>query len=108
MLTPEQARSIAADLVERATRAGATAADAMLVAGSSTSVTVRLGELEDVSRSDDRDIGLRVFDGQRSATVSSADFSRESLDELVARAVAMAREAPEDPFAGLAPAAMLQ
>jgi PmbA protein len=79
----------------------------MLVAGSSTSVSVRLGELEDVSRSDDRDVGLRVFDGQRSASVSSADFSDESLDELVKRAVAMAREAPEDPFAGLAPAELL-
>ncbi|WP_114228542.1 MULTISPECIES: TldD/PmbA family protein [Sphingomonas] len=107
MLTPEHARDIAADLVERATKAGATAADVMMVAGSSTSVSVRLGELEDVSRSDDRDIGLRVFDGQRSASVSSADFSDESLDALVARAVAMAREAPEDLFAGLAPAELL-
>ena len=107
MLTPDQARDIAASLVDKAIKGGATAADAMLVAGSSTSVSVRLGELEDVSRSDDRDVGLRVFDGQRSATVSSADFSDESLDELVKRAVAMAGQAPEDPFAGLAPAELL-
>jgi len=107
MLSPEQARDIAARLVERAVTAGATAADVMLVAGSSTSVSVRLGELEDVSRSDDREIGLRVFAGQRSASVASADFSQASLDELVARAVAMAAEAPEDPFAGLAPSELL-
>ncbi|MCW3796450.1 metallopeptidase TldD-related protein [Sphingomonas sp. BN140010] len=107
MLSPEQATDIAARLVERAVKAGATAADAMLVAGSSTSVSVRLGELEDVSRSDDREIGLRVFAGQRSASVASANFSDDSLDELVARAVAMAAEAPEDPFAGLAAAELL-
>jgi PmbA protein len=107
MLSPEHAKDIAVKLVERAVRAGATAADAMLVAGSSTSVSVRLGELEDVSRSDDREIGLRVFAGQRSASVASADFSDDSLDELVARAVAMAAEAPEDPYAGLAPADLL-
>jgi len=107
MLLPEQARDIAARLVERAVTAGATAADVMLVAGSSTSVSVRLGELEDVSRSDDREIGLRVFAGQRSASVASADFHDDSLDELVARAVAMAAEAPEDPFAGLAPSELL-
>jgi len=107
MLDPTDAQDIAAGLIERALKAGASAADAMLVAGSSTSVSVRLGALEDVLRSDDRDIGLRVFDGQRSASVSSADFSPESLDELVARAVAMAKEAPEDPYAGLAPAELL-
>ena len=107
MLSTEKARDIAARLVERAVRAGATAADAMLVAGSSTSVSVRLGELEDVSRSDDREIGLRVFAGQRSASVASADFSDDSLDELVTRALPMAAEAPEDPYAGLAPAELL-
>lgn len=107
MLSPDQARDIAAQLVERAITAGATAADVMLVEGSSTSVSVRLGELEDVSRSEDREVGLRVFDGQRSASVASADFTAESLETLVARAVAMAREAPEDPFAGLADPALL-
>lgn len=107
MLTPDQARTIAEKLVEQATKAGATAADAMLAADSSSSVAVRLGELEDVSRSEGQEIGLRVFDGQRSATVASSDLSKEALAELVQRAVAMAREAPEDPFAGLAPSDLL-
>ena len=107
MLTPDQARDIAVRLVEQARAAGATAADAMLMADRSSSVSVRLGELEDVSRSEGQEIGLRVFDGQRSATISSSDLSSEALATLVERALAMAREAPEDPFAGLAPAELL-
>jgi PmbA protein len=107
MLTPEQAQDITTRLVEMATRAGATAADAMLVAEASSGVTVRLGELEDVHRSEGQEVGLRVFDGQRSASVASSDFSGEALSGLVERAVAMAREAPEDQFAGLAPADLL-
>jgi PmbA protein len=107
MLTLEQAQDVTTRLVEQARTAGATAADAMLVADASSSVTVRLGELEDVSRSEGQEVGLRVFDGQRSASVASSDFSDEALGELVDRAVAMAREAPEDRFAGLAPAELL-
>jgi PmbA protein len=107
MLTPDQARDIAQRLVEQACRAGATAADAMLAADHSSSVSVRLGELEDVSRSEGQEIGLRVFDGQRSATVASSDLSPDALTALVERAVAMAREAPEDAYAGLAPSELL-
>jgi PmbA protein len=107
MLTPDQAKDIAARLVETAVKRGATAADAMLMAEHSSGVSVRLGELEDVNRSEGQEIGLRVFDGQRSASVASSDLSKEALDGLVERAVAMAREAPEDPFAGLAPEQLL-
>ncbi len=107
MLTPENARDLAARLVELATAAGATAADVMLIADRSSSVSVRLGELEDVSSSEEQEIGLRVFAGQRSASVASSDLSDEALGALVERAVAMAREAPEDPFAGLAPSDLL-
>lgn len=90
-------------LVEAARRAGADAADALYIAQSSTGVQVRLGELEDVERSDGEEIGLRFFVGRRSATVSSSDLSEEAMVALVERAAAMAREAPEDPYAGLAP-----
>ncbi len=65
---------------------------------------MRLGALEDVERSEGEDIALRVFVGQRSASVSTSDFAPQAIDDLVARAVAMAKEAPADPFAGLAPA----
>ena len=72
-----------------------------------SSVQVRLGELEDVSRSEGEEIGLRLFVGQRSATVASSDLSDEALATLVERCLAMAAEAPEDPYAGLAPPELL-
>jgi len=103
MLTPDMARTRAHDIVSRARAAGADAADAVLGASASVDVSVRLGKLEDVGRSEEEELGLRVFVGRRSASVSTSDLSSEALDILVERAVAMAREAPEDQWAGLAP-----
>ncbi len=103
MLTPEQAQDRAADIVARAKSAGADAADAVFAADAATEVSVRLGVLEDVGRSESEELGLRVFVGRRSASVSTSDLSSAAMDAIVARAVAMAREAPEDKWAGLAP-----
>jgi PmbA protein len=103
MLTLEEAQDRAENLVAAARKSGADAADAIYVCNASTQVSVRLGALEDVDRSEGEEIGLRVFVGQRSATVSASDMNPASLNSLVERAVAMAREAPEDAFAGLAP-----
>src|SRR5438270_1599036 len=108
MLSPENAKTIAESLVERGIAAGATAADALYVGQRSSSVQVRFGEIENVSRSEGEQMGLRLFVGQRSATVASSDLSEEATGVLVERCLAMAKEAPEDPFAGLAPADMLQ
>ena len=108
MQAPDAARHIAETLVERGIAAGATAADALYVGDRSSAVQVRLGELEDVSRSEGEQMGLRLFDGQRSATVASSDLSDEALGVLVERCLAMAREAPEDPYTGLAPEGLLQ
>ncbi|HEX8572239.1 MAG TPA: metallopeptidase TldD-related protein [Allosphingosinicella sp.] len=107
MLTIPEAEARAAALVERARRAGADAADSLYYADSSTGVQVRLGELEDVSRAEGETIELRFFAGRRSASVSSSDLSDEALAALVERAAAMAREAPEDPWSGLAPEELL-
>ena len=107
MLSPDEAQAAAVRLVERAVRAGADAADAMYAGQSSTEVEVRLGELEHVGRSEGEEIGLRLFLGSKSATVASSDLSDDALAELVARALAMAAEAPDDPYAGLAPEDML-
>ncbi|MBU3077303.1 TldD/PmbA family protein [Sphingomonas quercus] len=107
MLPVIAAETRVADLVSAARKAGADAADALYVGDASTQVQVRLARLEDVSRAEGEEIGLRVFVGQRSATVSSSDLSAAALAALVERAVAMAREAPEDQWAGLAPAEML-
>jgi PmbA protein len=103
MLAVEQAEARAAALVELARKAGADAADAVYAGEASTGIQVRLGELEEVGRSEGEEIGLRLFVGTRSASVSSSDLSDEAMRALVERAAAMAREAPEDPYAGLAP-----
>lgn len=107
MLSLSQAQDRAQTLVDTARRAGADAADALYVCNASTGVSVRLGEMEDVEQSEGEEIGLRIFVGRRSATVSAADLEPASLAALVERCVAMAREAPEDPYARLAPEDML-
>jgi PmbA protein len=107
MLSPEDACNIAERLVERGIAAGASAADALYAASRSSDVEIRLGELEGVSRSESEEIGLRLFAGQRSATVASSDLSDEALGTLVERCLTMAQQAPEDPFAGLAPSELL-
>jgi PmbA protein len=94
--------TLLSDLVAAARRAGADAADAVALDGVSVSLSWRLGKLERLERSEGRDIGLRVLVGRRQAMVSSSDRSVAALDELVERAVAMARTVPEDPYAGLA------
>jgi len=108
MQSPENAGRIAEALVERGISAGATAADALYAGNQSSAVEVRVGKTEGVSRSEGEEIGLRLFVGQRSATVASSDFSDEALDVLVERCLAMAKEAPEDSYAGLAPSELLQ
>jgi PmbA protein len=90
----------AARLVAAARRAGADAADAVCVRGVSLSVEVRLGKVEETGRAEGDDFTLRAFVGKRSASVSANVFADPA--ELAERAVAMARVAPEDRFAGLA------
>ena len=95
------------NLIAAARRAGADAADALVVESVSAGVSYRLGKLEDVERAESTDLGLRVFVGARVAFVSSTDLSKDRLAELPERAVAMARLAPEDKYAGLAPKDLL-
>ncbi|MGO4688215.1 TldD/PmbA family protein [Brevundimonas sp. 2YAF1] len=91
------------DLIAAALKAGADAAEAVSAHRASLSVGVRNAELEEVEREEARDLGLRVFVGRRQATVSASDLSDATRARLVDRAVAMAKLAPEDPYAGLAP-----
>jgi PmbA protein len=104
-------QSALSDLAERlvaaAKRAGADAADAIAVRGVSLSVDVRDGAVEESQRSEGDDVGLRVLIGKRQAVVSTNDVRADGLDALAERALAMARVAPEDPFAGLADDALL-
>ena len=98
-------QSALTDLTERlvaaARRAGADAADALAVRSVSQSVEVREGAVEESERSEGDDVGLRVFVGRRQAVVSTNDIKAD-VSQLAERAVAMARVAPEDPYAGLA------
>ncbi len=90
-------------LLKAAKAAGADAADGLFVESVASSVSYRMGKLEDVERAEGSDLGLRVFVGNKVAFVSSTDFSAEALAGLPDRAVAMAKLAPEDKYAGLAP-----
>ena len=89
------------DLLTHAKRAGADAADTILFASTSVSVERRLGQMETLERSESRDLGLRVFVGQRSAIVSATSVDPAGFAALAARAVAMAKVVPEDPYAAL-------
>ena len=94
--------NLLADLIARARAAGADAADAVLISGTSLGVQRRLGKTEHVERSEGRDLGLRVFLGKRAAIVSSTTVDPTGFATLAERAVAMAMVVPEDPYAGLA------
>jgi PmbA protein len=104
---PDAAKLIdrVAALVEAAKAAGADAADAVAVRGRSTSVSVRLGKVEGTEASESDDVSLRVFVGQRVASVSATAASDPKT--LAERAVAMAKVSPEDPYQGLADASLL-
>jgi PmbA protein len=99
--------SLLEDVLSRAAKAGATAADAMILQSTDLSVSRRLGNLEDLERAESAAIGLRVLVGQRQASISASDYTEQSLQELVERCVAIARLAPEDPHLSLADPAML-
>ncbi len=98
---------LAQAILAAARRAGADAADAIVASGASQVIDVRGGKLEQAERSEAADLGLRVLVGRRQANISSSDMRPETLDILAERAVAMAREAPEDPYAGIADADQL-
>ncbi|MBL3570141.1 modulator protein [Rhodovulum sulfidophilum] len=99
--------SLTEALLDAARKAGAEAADALVTEGTSLSIDVRAGRLEQAERSEGIELGLRVLIGRRQACVSASDSRPETLAEMAARAVAMAREAPEDATVGLADPAQL-
>lgn len=98
---------LTAQLLSAAKAAGAESADAFAVRGTAVNIDVRQGRLEQAERSEGVDLGLRVFIGQQQAIVSSSDARAETVAVMAERAVAMAREAPADPHAGLADPAQL-
>ena len=89
-------------LVKAARAAGADAADAVAVRGVSVSVEVRDGAVEESESAEGDDLGLRVLVGKKQAVVSTNDMAGDGFAALAERAVAMARAAPDDKYAGLA------
>jgi PmbA protein len=102
LASPETSlRAVATDVVSRAMKAGATAAEAIVREGSEFSTLVRLGQVETLKESGSRAVGLRVFLGKRVASTYSSDFTREGIERLVKGALDLARVTSEDPYAGL-------
>jgi PmbA protein len=99
---PQSLPDLAQRILAAAARAGAETADCLVVEGTSISIDVRGGALEQAERSEGIDIGLRVFVGRQQANVSVSDASDATITRMAERAVAMARMAPADPHAGLA------
>ena len=102
MSTVPDPLELLADLLAAARQAGADGADAVFFEAASLAVAQRLDKSEKLERSESRDLGLRVLVGRRQAIASTTDFTEDSLDALVERALAMARAAPEDPYCGIA------
>jgi PmbA protein len=94
-------KSLAAEVVARAVKAGATDAEVVVSEGDEFSVSVRMGEVETLQESGSRGLGLRVFSGKGSASASTSDLTPDGIAQLVSGAMALARVTEEDAFAGL-------
>src|SRR5215470_12131718 len=94
-------REVATDVVARAMKAGATAAESMLREGTEFSTVVRLGQVETLKEAGSRGMGLRVFLGRRAASTYSSDFTEDGIAHLIKGALDLAHVTSEDPFAGL-------
>lgn len=92
---------LAADVLSRAKACGATEADIVVADGETFSVQVRVGAVDRLTKAREKRLGLRVFVGKRSATTSTSDFSRDSLDRLVSETCTLAKAVVEDPVSGL-------
>lgn len=103
----DQKTQLMSALLDGARKAGADSADAALATGQATSVSVRLGTTESVERSEDFAAGLRVFVGQKTATLSLGQLRETDIPALCERAVAMAKAGPDDPYAILATSAQV-
>src|ERR1700740_2678488 len=94
-------QSLATDVVRRAMKGGATAAECVVREGDEFSTVVRLGQVETLKESGSRAIGVRVFFGQRAANTYSSDFSAAGIERMLKSALELARITSEDPYAGI-------
>src|ERR1700685_4300322 len=102
--TPEistDLRTVAQDIVRRAMKGGATAAQCVVREGDEFSTMVRLGQVETLQESGSRSIGVRVFFGQRAASTYSSDFSPAGIERMLKSALELAKITSEDPYSGI-------
>jgi len=100
-------KELAQDIVQRAMRSGATAAECVIREGDEFSTLVRLGEVETLKESGSKSIGVRVFNGKRAASTHSSDFTPSGLDRMLKSAIELAKITSEDPFSGIPEASQL-
>src|SRR5215472_12918985 len=105
--TSTDLREVAHDIVARAMKSGASAAECVVREGDEFSTLVRLGQVETLKESGSKSIGVRVFFGQRAASTYSSDFSKQGLDRMLKSALELAKITSENPFAGIPPADQL-
>jgi PmbA protein len=101
-------KDVVSRALDSARRAGATQAEADASLQQGLSVSVRLGEVETVEYQRDRALGITVYFGHRKGSASTGDLSAQSVEDMVAKACAIARHTAEDECAGLADPALLQ
>src|ERR1041384_27240 len=97
-------QDLARDILSKAKTKGASAGDVVMVESDSFFVTVRMGEIEKISQAGEKRLGLRLFIANSSASASTSDISKESIDRLVEDTTQMARTTAQDPYSGLPPA----
>ena len=95
--------TLVGDVIEKALKCGADAADVVYFQNNSLSVAQRLGKPEAIDRSEAKDLGLRVFIGSKNASISTTDLQDSTIDQVIERVISMAKESPEDKYAGIAP-----
>ena len=100
-VTSTDLKELAGDIVARAMKGGASAAECVVREGDEFSTLVRLGQVETLKESGSRSIGVRVFFGQRAANTHSSDFSRDGLDRMLKSALELAKITSEDPYGGI-------
>jgi len=103
----ELSQELARDVLDQAKAKGASQGDVVMAESESFFVTVRMGEVEKVSQAGEKRLGLRLFFGNSSASASTSDISKDSIEKLVDDTSKMAKVTAQDPHSGLPDAAAL-
>lgn len=102
--TPQHLKEIVADILERAQRSGATAAEVSASTSQNLSVAVRMGDIDTLEHGRDQGLCLTVYLGNRTGTAEASGFAPADIAKLVTEAINIAKYTGEDSYAGLADA----